>query len=250
LIGGGPDGREDSLMHLKLRPDVRIQKVFIGNEKAPLLVIDNFVREPEQLIRPVASKAFIRTARFFPGVRAKAPLTYRQLVLDELQDELLQFFRLNGNSMRFSMCHYSLVTTPPQELAMVQRVPHVDSVDEGLASIHYLFRKGYGGTAFYRHRRTGFEYIDKSRQDLYLKMLDEEVRGPGSPEPAYINSDTPLFEQVEKQDGVFNRILFYRRNSLHSGSIERDFVPDTNPLTGRLSINCFIDVGPFIGMGA
>ena len=235
-------------MRLELSPDLRMQKLSIGSEKAPLLVIDNFVKDPEQLIRPVASKAFIRTARFFPGVRAKAPLTYRQFVIDQLQDELLQFFQLDDDSLRFSMCHYSLVTTPPHELVMVQRVPHVDSVDEGLASIHYLFKKGHGGTAFYKHRRTGFECIDLSRRDLYLKTLDEEVRGPNSPEPAYINGDTPLFEQVEKQDGVFNRILFYRRNSLHSGSIEKDFVPDGNPLTGRLSINSFIDAGPFIGM--
>jgi len=237
-------------MRLELNPDVRMQKLAIGSEKAPLLVIDNFVKDAEQLIQTVAPKVFIRTARFFPGVRAKAPLTYRQFVIDQLRDELLQFFQLNGNSIRFSMCHYSLVTTPPRELVMAQRVPHFDSVDSGLASIHYLFRKGYGGTAFYRHRRTGFEYVDLSRQDLYLKTLDEEVHGPDSPEPAYINGDTPLFEQVEKQDGVFNRILFYRRNSLHSGSIEKDFVPDGNPLTGRLSINCFIDAGPFIGMDA
>jgi len=40
---------------------------------------------------------------------------------------------------------------------------------------------------------------------------------------------------------AFNRMLVYRRNSLHSGNIGKDFVPDANPLTGRLSINCFID---------
>ena len=36
-------------------------------------------------------------------------------------------------------------------------------------------------------------------------------------------------------------MLVYRRNSLHSGCIAKGFVPDPNPLTGRLSINCFID---------
>jgi hypothetical protein len=37
-------------------------------------------------------------------------------------------------------------------------------------------------------------------------------------------------------------MLVYRRNSLHSGCIGPDFVPDANPLTGRLSINSFLDV--------
>jgi hypothetical protein len=36
-------------------------------------------------------------------------------------------------------------------------------------------------------------------------------------------------------------MLIYRRNSLHSGAIGKDFIPDRNPATGRLSINCFID---------
>jgi hypothetical protein len=36
-------------------------------------------------------------------------------------------------------------------------------------------------------------------------------------------------------------MLVYKRNSLHSGSIPPDFVPDPNPATGRLSINSFID---------
>jgi hypothetical protein len=36
-------------------------------------------------------------------------------------------------------------------------------------------------------------------------------------------------------------MLVYRRNSLHSGCIAKGFVPDPDPLTGRLSVNCFID---------
>jgi hypothetical protein len=143
------------------------------------------------------------------------------------------------------MCHYSLVTTPPEQLEMIQRVPHVDSVQgNGLASVHYLFRENHGGTAFYRHRKTGFEYVDESRRDIYFKSLQDEMNGPDAPGSGYINGDTPLFAQVAKQDGLFNRILFYRRNSLHSGCIDRNFIPDPNPLSGRLSINCFLDVVP------
>ncbi|MFL6577360.1 MAG: DUF6445 family protein, partial [Povalibacter sp.] len=90
----------------------------------------------------------------------------------------------------------------------------------------------------------GFEYIDESRRDPYLKTLETEREGQNAPGPSYINGDTALFEQIAKQDGVFNRILIYRRNSLHSGSINPDFVPDPNPATGRLSINSFLDVVP------
>lgn len=227
---------------MELHPDIRIQRLAIGAEKAPLMVIDHFVTDAEQLVTQVAPKAFARFARYFPGVRTKAPLSYQQLFASELKNTLLEYFQIEGRSVGFSMCHYSLVTTPATELEMPQRIPHVDSTGrDGLASIHYLFKKSFGGTAFYRHRQTGFEIIDASRADTYLGTLQRELDGPDAPRSGYINGDTPLFEQIASQDGVFNRMLIYRRNSLHSGNIGHDFVPDANPATGRLSINSFID---------
>jgi hypothetical protein len=232
-------------MQLELSPDASTQEFSIGSEKAPLLVIDNFVRQPEDLIRWASSRPFTNTGRSFPGIRARAPLAYRKLIEDRLLAEISRFFELDGRSIQFPVCHFSLVTTPPEELEMVQRIPHVDSVQgNGLASVHYLFRESHGGTAFYRHRKSGFEYVDESRRDIYFKTLQGEVNGPNAPGPEYINGDTPLFAQVARQDGVFNRILFYRRTSLHSGCIDRSFVPDPDPLRGRLSINCFLDVVP------
>ena len=230
------------IMQLELNPDLRMQKLEIGNEKAPLLVIDNFVSQPDELIRWAASKLFVNTGRSFPGIRTRAPLTYRKLIQD-LQAVLSQFFQVDGRSIQFPMAHYSLVTTPPSKLDPVQRIPHVDTVyGNGLATVHYLFRGDYGGTAFYRHRRTGFEYVDEARQEVYFRTLQKEMNGPESPGPEYINGDTALFEQVAMQEGRFNRMLVYRRNSLHSGCIGKSFVPDPSPVRGRLSINCFLDV--------
>jgi hypothetical protein len=37
-------------------------------------------------------------------------------------------------------------------------------------------------------------------------------------------------------------MVVYRRNSLHSGSIDNARVPPGDPMAGRLSINTFIDV--------
>ena len=230
-------------MELHLHPDMSVQKLAIGEERAPLLVIDNFVAGAEQLIDAACRRRFIIGARMFPGVRAKAPLLYQRFLVEKLQSMLFEYFQLRGNTLSFSMCHYSLVTTPAAELAPRQRIPHIDSVNgNGLATIHYLFRGALGGTAFYRHRKTGYEFVDAARQAEYLSALDGEINGDSAPVAAYINGDTELFERVALEDGVFNRLLIYRRNSLHSGSIEANFVPDPNPLTGRLSINSFIDV--------
>jgi hypothetical protein len=211
---------------------MRVQKLSIGKEGAPLWIIDDFIANPDDLVALAARQTFAGTTRYFPGIRAPAPLSYQKM--------LIHFF---GGRARLSMCHYSLITTPPQELAAIQRIPHIDSTDpNGFATIHYLFKQSWDGTAFYRHRKTGFESIDASRAPAYFSSLEAENNGPDMPGPAYINGDTPLFEQICKQDGVYNRMLVYRRNSLHSGCIGPDFVPDPNPLTGRLSINSFIDL--------
>lgn len=229
-------------MILELHPEIRVTKLAIGREQAPLLVIDEFVADAERLVRRAVSKQFTPSTRFFPGVRVEAPLAYQQLFSNQLRQPLLECFGLQGKSFRFTMCHYSLVTTPAAELTPLQRIPHFDSLEpQGLASIHYLFKGNLGGTAFYRHRKTGFETIDASRQQRYFSSLENENDGADMPGAAYINGDTALFEQIARQEGVFNRMLVYRRNSLHSGSIDAHFVPDANPLTGRLSINSFFD---------
>jgi hypothetical protein len=231
-------------MNLDLHPDLRLQQLAIGAERAPLLVIDNFVANAEALVEDARARPFTVRSQYFPGIRAEAPLAYQQLLLTQAT-ALLGCFGMPEGRLTLSMCHYSVITTAARELAPPQRIPHVDSfARSGLATIHYLFKSNHGGTAFYRHRRTGFESIDETRRAAYARALHEEHLGPAAPGPEYINGSTDLFEQIAKQDGVFNRMLIYRRNSLHSGCIEAGFVPDPNPSTGRLSINSFIDWAP------
>ncbi len=228
-------------MDLAPHPSMRIQKLAIGRENAPLLVIDNLVADPEELVRDAIAKRYAAPHSYYPGLRAKAPLSYQMFVVGELRSLLCEYFQLEATTLRFSMCHYSVVTTPPEQLTTLQRIPHVDAHDSrGLASIHYLFKTDLGGTAFYRHRATGFEYVDEARRGAYFRALEQELAGPEAPGPQYIDSDTPLFERVGLQAGVFNRMLIYRRNSLHSGAPARGLPLPADPASGRLSINSFL----------
>jgi hypothetical protein len=233
----------DSAVTLRLNPEMSVQKYSIGEERAPLLVFDNVVENPQELVAAATRSNFAPMGRFFPGVRAPAPLAYQQLLLEHLLPLLEGHFFDSAPQFKFLMCHYSLVTTPPSQLGMLQRIPHFDSVESnGLASVHYLFKENLGGTAFYRHRKTGFESVDESRREQYFRSLEGENDGPNLPGPEYINGDTALYEQIMNVEAVFNRLIIYRRNSLHSGSLGPDFIPDPNPLTGRISINTFIDI--------
>jgi hypothetical protein len=221
--------------------DYRLQRLRIGRELAPLVVVDNLVADPADLVNAAATKQFGEVASYYPGIRAKVSLTYQQFILEQLRGVFAEEFAFESGAVRFTACHYSLVTTPAEKLTYLQRIPHVDSVaSKELAFVHYLFETDLGGTAFYRHRKSGFEYIDQGRKPEYLRYLEEEKSGPDSPPAQYINGDTPLYELVGAQQGVFNRLVIYRRNSLHSGALDRNFIPDPNPRTGRLSINGFL----------
>ena len=228
-------------MTLRIHPDFHIERLEIGRERAPLIVIDNLVADAEQLVEQAAAKVFTDVPDYFPGIRAKTPLTYQQFVIEELRNILAESFGVTASTLRFTHCHFSLVTTPAEKLSLLQRIPHIDSpVPTELAFMHYLFRADLGGTAFYRHRSTGFEYVDAQRYAEYFGRLADELGGPHSPPAEYIHADTPLFEQISGQEARFNRLLVYRRNSLHSSNLSEGFRPDANPRTGRLSINGFL----------
>src|SRR3954462_563539 len=187
-------------MNIAPNPSMRIQKLTIGRENAPLVVIDNLVADAEDLVRDAASKRYTPPQSYYPGLRAKAPLSYQMFLVGELRELLCDHFELDATSLRFGMCHYSLVTTPPEQLTALQRIPHVDSHEaRGLASIHYLFKADLGGTAFYRHRATGYEYVNEERRENYFRTLEAELASAAAPVAAYIDADTPLFEQVGSQ---------------------------------------------------
>jgi hypothetical protein len=228
-------------LDFKPHPGLAVQKLTIGREQAPLLVIDNVLANAEGLVEIAASKYFGDVTSYYPGIRAKAPLMYQQFVLDLLRALSGEVFGLQPGTLRFTACHFSLVTTAPDKLTHLQRIPHTDSqLSSELAFIHYLFKAEHGGTAFYRHRKTGYEVVDQARKPGYLAVVEQENAGADKPEARYINGDTALYEQVSCQRGVFNRMLVYRRNSLHSGNLPDGFVPDPNPRTGRLSMNGFL----------
>lgn len=230
-------------MLLAAHPDIRIRRLSIGTEGAPLLVIDNAVADPDRLVNKAARSFFAPQGAMFPGVRAKAPASYEYFLETLLRPLLREHFGIEPRRFAFPMCHYSLVTLPPERLKFLQRVPHIDSTGgDGLATVHYLFRGDWGGTAFYRHRETGFEYIDEARLATYSHCLEEQSSCVDASPAGYIDGDTALFERVASVDGAFNRMVVYRRNSLHSGNIDDARVPPADPLSGRLSINSFIDI--------
>lgn len=214
----------------------------IGLEKEPVIVIDNFLKDPEALVEYAASNRnrFTQDTKYYPGLRMPCTIEYMQTVHHHLFRLMSEVFQLPQSGIQ-GQSFFSIVTLPGEKLGLMQRIPHYDIADKAnLAMIHYLCSNRFGGTSFYRHKGTGFEFIDRSRVEHYSNMLGREVQSLGLPKPAYISGDTALYQRIASYEAQFNRILIYRSSSLHSGNIAADYAFDPDPRTGRLTITSFI----------
>lgn len=214
----------------------------LGGEGQPLLVIDDFWPEPDALIADACGRPFAPIGPYYPGVRAVVPAPIVQAMLRTLDPLLTQHFA-HDPARATAECFYSLVTTPPASLQPIQRLPHFDGLEAArLAVLLYLADDDQGGTAFYRHRATGFETIDAARLSTYDAQLRAEVARHGLPPAAYIGGDTPLFERIHLQPAARNRLLVYRGHCLHCAHVPPAARLSADPRSGRLTINLFLGV--------
>lgn len=210
-----------------------------GAEAQPVVVIDGFA-DARRFVDDAAFLAFRPIGPHYPGVRAPVAMPMLRDLLDRLAPIAAEVFA--AHALEVVDAFYSLVTTPAAELAPIQRLPHFDEVaPTRLALLHFLSRDESSGTAFYRHRSTGYEAIDAARLSAYRAALDGDLVRHGLPEPGYIGGDTPIFEQVAAYEGRFNRALLYRSNTLHCALIPPDMALVDDPERGRLTVNTFLD---------
>ncbi|MFN7159779.1 MAG: DUF6445 family protein, partial [Erythrobacter cryptus] len=129
----------------------------------------------------------------------------------------------------------------PEQLSLRHRIPHHDHSDaRRVAIMHYLGGPETGGTAFYRHRRTGFEAITPAREAAYAAGLAADAAEYGPPPPGYPGADSPAYEQIGMVEARPDRLALYRGCQLHSGVIPDPAALSPDPARGRLTINMFL----------
>ncbi len=210
----------------------------IGAENLPVVCIDEFFEEPEILVDLACRATFIDVGSRYPGVRAPAPQSYVNALLDATSETIAQAFGAPPVD-DLDLCAFSMVTTPPGMLRPIQCIPHFDGPDCGrIAFIHYLCRPEQGGTSFYRHRATGLAEITPEYVEHYRSAVVEELKAD-SPVHSYVIDHTQFFERVFGVEAAFNRLIIYKGNALHSGDISARTVLSEDPRVGRLTINGF-----------
>ena len=223
-----------------INPAAKVEIVRQGREGQPVIVVDDMLSQPELWRHVAASARFAPIRPFHPGVSAAVPARLSNQLRDELAPLIGRTFGLDPVPPA-SSCFLSLVTTPPEALARIQRLPHVDGLErERIAILIYLSGADKGGTAFYRQRATGFETVDAERRPAFEAALDSGLAEHGEPPAGYMGGDTDLYERIALYEARPNRGLVYRGHSLHSAAIAPGAELPEDGAKGRLTLNAFL----------
>jgi hypothetical protein len=223
-----------------IAPEITIHRV--GHEEQPVAIVDGFHPDPAALRQLAGDMAFGPGANHYPGIRADLPPDYFKRIASALDASLSEAFGHVGE-VGLIDASYSIVTTPPDCLTVPQRLPHMDAVDlRRIALVHYLSPEDRDGTAFFRHRSTGFETVDQVRSPVYFGQLNAELRHGEVPDPGYVAGSTRLFAQTDQIEARYNRALIYRSAMLHSGAISPEAVLSADPARGRLTVTAFLSL--------
>lgn len=224
-------------------PDAEVELVRIGRRGIQVSVIDDVFHQPED----VAALGFAQSygadpSNLYPGVRAALPesfsIGFRAWLTPILQRSgMLESQQVISADASF----FSVVTTASKDLRPIQCIPHYDSTDPNLlAVVIYLCGPRFSGTAFYRHRRTGYEEITSENVSNYQLALNNDLRIHGAPKQEYANGDSLLFETVFCSELKFNRAIVYPARVLHAARIEQQFNTPQDPSEWRLTVTALL----------
>ncbi len=226
---------------LQLSPDRRVTVEVIGAERTPIAVIGDCLADPEATIRLAASLPFAPIGPYYPGLRASLGEDAARAFGEALRDTIVATLALASTAFK-GECFFSIVTTPPDRLMPIQRLPHFDGLEKTrIAALLFLSRADFGGTSFYRHRTTGFETVNAARYPDYGAALKADVARHGLPPASYIGDGAPIFDEVATFEPAFNRLLLYRGNALHCSRIRNAAALSADPRAGRLTLNLFLE---------
>jgi hypothetical protein len=236
-----------------LHKNVKMRVDKIGTSGSAVMIIDNFLLDADRMVDYAATEArFGPATALYPGIQAPIPAPYPHFVHNFMRALIPQVFGLGELDVVDMRSNFSMITLEAAKVGIRQRIPHMDLIDPNhIVLLHYLYDDPMGGTAFYRHKATGFEQMNQEQRTLYEAQLKDEIAR--HPQQDYISGDTPIFDQIACFPAVFNRAIVYRSTNLHAACVPRDFSYSEDPREGRLTANntfYYGDAVSFFGEGA
>ena len=231
------------LKPIQTNPATKLTVTRVGSELADIIVSDDFLMDPAQIIGYAQNADFGQDATsVYPGVRAPLPDACAQPIIDTIVPVLRDVYTIPDECTPRHIAFLSLVATPPERLKIMQRLPHFDSKNPLFFAVTlYLSPGEFAGTGLFRHRPTGFESISEDRFADYSATGESFLRRHGEPPAAYTNATTDHYELYHTIDYRPNRLVAYRGWVLHSGLVDPERDISADPVTGRLTANLFLE---------
>ncbi|MDH4124938.1 MAG: DUF6445 family protein [Gammaproteobacteria bacterium] len=229
---------------IKVNPNFSQRLYYIGEEKTCVVVCDD-VLEDLSAVRDIAisaSKFEHESNTSYPGQRAELARSYAESVFPLVVSLIRQNYALPHSSLaHLNAGYFSIVTLAPEDLSLQQRIPHFDSTNPYFfAAMQYINEGDFGGTSFYSHRPTGFENITVDRTDKLIQSAQSLIQ-KSPPKQDYFYESDDHFLRLGTVDHKANRLVIYPGTLLHSGNIRSAKDINSDPATGRLTTNLFIE---------
>ena len=216
-------------------PNATVEEMHIGRSGVPVTQIDDVLLDPAGVAAFGFAQPYAQDrTNLYPGVRAVVPESFSAAFRAWLAPILRR-------TIDRDTTFFSVVATASADLLPIQCIPHYDSTDPRLfATVIYLCDSRFSGTAFYRHRRTGYEQITAQNADNYKLALNSDMRTHGPPKKEYIDGDTVLFETIFSNELRFNSAIVYPGSVLHAAKIGKGFIAPKDPSEWRLTVTALL----------
>lgn len=207
----------------------------LGNDKTPLIIIDDFLSDPEVLIDAAVRGPGFKDVRisYYPGKKGLMLESHIQAIVQNVLPMYIKHYNVPDNmTLQLGSCFYGLATQHPDELNPQQCYPHIDCAgDFYFVAIIYLNEGDFGGTSFYRHVPTGVERVLPDEVDACFEGTDK-VKG----EAGYYAGDGD-YKIIGTADYKRNRLALYPSNLIHGPAIKNPSLLSDDPRKGRLTAN-------------
>ena len=224
------------------KADLKLE--LLGATKAPLLIIDNGSSQLDKIKKTAINSDFcVDQANNYPGIRAPIDRETVIAYIKPLLPFLYKVFKIPEQLTPHPIDnYYSLITTDEQDLTPSQTIPHFDTNNRYyIAMIHYLNDGDFGGTGFFKHKATGYEFVDQARRKPFLRSVERYLTDNINKPMQYCNARHPAFELHHSAEYKANRMLIFQGFMLHSTLVNTQRGICSSPQKGRLTANLFID---------
>jgi len=208
------------------------------------LVVDDALIDPAGLVQFAAERRGEFSAvdfSYYPGIYWMAPAALTAQLAELFRSHARRYF--DARRCIETICRYSIVTLPPQELRPIQWLCHRDDVglDAALsmqASVLYLFDDpALGGTGFFVPTRgadeTGALFADAKTSSASAFAAKYGLA------PGYAQQSDAWFRRIGGIAAKWNRLIIYDGGMLHASEIGAADRLSADPRTGRLTLNGF-----------